>query len=532
MAATSNKHQGTLADVGVVFDKPNVPNAAILMSSLRHLGYSNQSAIADLIDNSIDADANDIAVEVAREQGDFVISVLDNGVGMDEQTLDEAGKLGSDTERNVASDLGLYGMGLVTASISIGRRLRVLTKTDSNPLLVSVTDLDEMVTRNEFVKHLAPATKADHREFEETFRRNELEVPETGTVVTISKSDGMQYKSTGHFVNALRKDLAQTFRHYLAAGKALRINGDLAEPVDPLHLDLDGVKVFSDETYDFKFTDADGVGITEKFRLKIVVLPDFGIDGNKERGFDIKNQGFYVLRNSREIAAAQTLGLFVKHGEFNLFRAELYVPATMDAVLGVNFMKRDVKPSQALTDKLREVAAGQLKTIRKQRKNKVVKEDRPDQHDEAARLITAKSHLLVKPKAEIEKRSRRTIRDGDRRDGKEPDGERTRIPQRKTQLTQADLNCRFETVSLSEGGPIFEAHQEGRTIIIQWNVDHPFYQRFVVEGNGDQGLVTAIDFVMWAWASAELMVYEDGKSADLLDQMKSLISMNTRTLLK
>jgi hypothetical protein len=44
--------------------------------------------------------------------------------------------------------------------------------------------------------------------------------------------------------------------------------------------------------------------------------------------------------------------------------------------------------------------------------------------------------------------------------------------------------------------------------------------------------VTAIDFFIWAWASAELLVYEDGKVADLLDQMKTLISMNTRTLLK
>jgi hypothetical protein len=107
-----------------------------------------------------------------------------------------------------------------------------------------------------------------------------------------------------------------------------------------------------------------------------------------------------------------------------------------------------------------------------------------------------------------------------------------RLNLRKTQITARDLRCRFEQVSLGEGGQIFEAYQEGRTIIVQCNVDHPFYQRFVIENQGDEGLVTAIDFFIWAWASAELMVYEDGKVAELLDQMKTLISMNTRTLLK
>ena len=341
----------------------------------------------------------------------------------------------------------------------------------------------------------------------------------------------MQYTSTGHFLNSLKKDLAQTFRYYLAAGKRIVVNGDALEPIDPLHLDLDGVKVFSDDDYELAVKDEAGNDTVHKFRLKIVTLPDFGTDGNLERGFTLKNQGFYLLRNNREIAAAQTLGLFNRHSEFNLFRAELHVPATMDDVLGVNFTKREVKPKQAVVDKLRQVAGGQLKTIRAQRWKKREKNEHTDQHDEAARLITSKSHLLVKPKAEVEQRAPRgdsasTDRDQSKKTGRE----RTNL--RSTRLTTADLRCRFEQVSLGEGGQIFEAYQEGKTIIVQWNVDHPFYQRFVTSPDADAGLVTAIDFFIWAWASAELYVYEDGKVADMLSQLKSLISMNTRTLLK
>jgi Histidine kinase-, DNA gyrase B-, and HSP90-like ATPase len=512
------------------FDKPNLPNAAILMSSLRHLGYSNHAAVADLIDNSLDADAQNIAVEVTREKGDFVISVADDGIAMDDPTLDEAAKLGSDTARSVASDLGLYGMGLVTASVSIGRRLQVITRPADGVARVAISDLDEILAKNEFVKYQGLAKPDELTVFEATYRRNGLEVPATGTIVTISKSDGMQYTTTGHFVNSLKKHLAQTFRYYLAAGKRIRVNGEDLQPIDPLHLELDGVKVFSDEDYDFTFKDADGKEITEKVRVRLVTLPDFGTDGNKERGFTLKSQGFYILRNNREIAEAQTLGLFNRHSEFNLFRAEVLVPATMDDILGVNFTKREVRPKQAFTDKLRQVVGGQLKTIRAQRWKKRVKDERTDQHQEAARLITAKSHLLVKPKAEIERRGPRTKRtEVGRRDGKETGKERKNL--RKTQLTPDDLRCRFEQVSLGEGGQIFEAYQEGRTIIVQWNVDHPFYQRFVTSSEADEGLITAVDFFIWAWASAELMVYEDA-NAEMLDQMKTLISMNTRTLLK
>jgi hypothetical protein len=534
MASTVSKDQYELVGSDILFNDENQPNAAILMRSLRHLGYNNHSAIADLVDNSIDAEAAHIGVEVLRDKGDFVISIMDDGHAMDRSVLDEALKLGSNTERNAASDLGLYGMGLVTASNSIGRRLEVLTRQDVGALLRSVSDLDEIIAQNRFVKYLGVGDEADAARFDQMFMRNGLEVPSSGTIVTIGKSDGMKYSSTGHFVNALKKHLAQTFRYYLAAGKEIRVNDEALTPIDPLGLDVEGTKVFSDDVYDFKFTDGDGNEITEKFRLKMVVLPDYGVDGNRERGFDIKHQGFYVLRNNREIAEAETLGLFVKHGEFNLFRAELSVPATLDDVLGVNFTKREVKPNQAFLDKLRQVTAGQLKTIRSQRKRKVVKDERTDAHDEAARLITAKSHLLVKPKARIEER---TKRDGTKEsdatiDGKTTDDGRTRSNFQKTKLTKADLNCRFEQVSLGEGGQIFEAEQQGRTIIVQWNIDHPFYQRFVLDAGGDEGLVTAIDFFIWAWASAELLVYEDGKVADLLDQMKSLISMNTRTLLK
>lgn len=78
----------------------NPPNAAKLISSLRHSGYDNYTAIEDLIDNSIDADAKMIRVIAENKNGVPRIMIFDNGTGMDAEVLDEALKLGSDTSKN------------------------------------------------------------------------------------------------------------------------------------------------------------------------------------------------------------------------------------------------------------------------------------------------------------------------------------------------------------------------------------------------------------------------------------------------
>ena len=141
------------------FDRPNDPNPGRLVDSLRYLGYGNYEAIADLVDNSIDADANVISVRIQQRETQIQILIADNGAGMDIGTLDEAMKLGSLTVRDMNSDLGKFGMGLVTASLSIARRCHVITRAGKD-CFSSAWDVDDIVANNAFRKHLAPATQA------------------------------------------------------------------------------------------------------------------------------------------------------------------------------------------------------------------------------------------------------------------------------------------------------------------------------------------------------------------------------------
>ena len=107
--------------------------------SLRNSGYSNYEAVGDPVDNSIDANANIIKIDA--EFGKIpIISITDDGIGMDQDKLLEAMTLGSKTKHN-ESDLGTFGLGLNLSCLSIGKCFNVLTKTKDGEILSATLDV-------------------------------------------------------------------------------------------------------------------------------------------------------------------------------------------------------------------------------------------------------------------------------------------------------------------------------------------------------------------------------------------------------
>src|SRR5690606_38707674 len=108
------------------------PSAASLSASLRDLGYSLETAIADLIDNSISAGADSINIICDVSNPDPVVIVHDNGNGMREDELLSAMRHGTANPRNTRAphDLGRFGLGLKTASFSQCRSLTVASVQD------------------------------------------------------------------------------------------------------------------------------------------------------------------------------------------------------------------------------------------------------------------------------------------------------------------------------------------------------------------------------------------------------------------
>ena len=103
------------------------PPADALSESLRGFGYSVETALADIVDNSISARAKNVWIKIVLSGPQASIRIVDDGNGMDEKTLREAMRLGSQNPLapRSAADLGRFGLGMKTASFSQCRRLTV-----------------------------------------------------------------------------------------------------------------------------------------------------------------------------------------------------------------------------------------------------------------------------------------------------------------------------------------------------------------------------------------------------------------------
>ena len=111
------------------------PRAASLVESLRDIGYTFHAAVADVVDNSITAQATEIEILDNSDPDYPAIGIVDNGHGMAEPELTEAMRLGtrSPTDEREPFDLGRFGLGMKTAAFSQCRRLTVITRRRTSP---------------------------------------------------------------------------------------------------------------------------------------------------------------------------------------------------------------------------------------------------------------------------------------------------------------------------------------------------------------------------------------------------------------
>ena len=103
------------------------PRAMAMLESLRGLGYSTAAALADIVDNSISARASEVSIDFHWDGSNSRVLILDDGRGMSDPELEGAMRLGDKNPlaTRETHDLGRFGMGLKTASLSQCRRLTV-----------------------------------------------------------------------------------------------------------------------------------------------------------------------------------------------------------------------------------------------------------------------------------------------------------------------------------------------------------------------------------------------------------------------
>jgi hypothetical protein len=335
------------------------PDAGAMLSSLRAIGYSLPTAVADLVDNSVSAGAKSLAIDGLWAGADTTLRVVDDGRGMSREELLAAmrlGGVGPDVER-AALDLGRFGLGLKTASFSQCRRLTVVTRSsDDQDAHGACWDLDHVRNAGEWeLLLLDPAATQQWAD--------QLPTAGTGTVVVWEHADRIVGSSPdapgvqARFREQLRlvqDHLALTFHRFLrGSGRVtISVNGNEVVPVDPFMEDHDATQNLGDEPLHFH-------GAT--VRVTPFVLPHRSKLTEAERrigglGDWNGHQGFFIYRNRRLLVAGDWLRLFSKEEHHKLARIRVELPNTLDDAWQIDVRKAIARPPGVLREQLKRIA--------------------------------------------------------------------------------------------------------------------------------------------------------------------------------
>lgn len=325
------------------------PFAPILMESTRAIGYSIEAAIADVIDNSIAAKASKIDIDFFPLDGAY-ISILDNGKGMDENELVKAMQYGSRNplDKRSSLDLGRYGLGMKTASLSQCRVLTVISKQN-----------DSVAGAQWNLNHVNEAQSwsliiLDEQEIKSKINWAKLSEYKHGTLVIWEELDKFSIgdidvqNAFSKKMISIREHLSLVFHRYLTGEQGLKkisikMNNNPVVPADPFCIKK------SQQLMDDESINVNG----EKILVRPFILPHISkltkkeIDemGGKE-GLR-KKQGFYVYRNKRLIVGGTWFRLMRKGELSKLARVQVDIPNSLD-----DLWTLDIKKSQAIPPEL------------------------------------------------------------------------------------------------------------------------------------------------------------------------------------
>jgi hypothetical protein len=333
------------------------PSAARLTSSLRDIGYDFVSATADLIDNSISAGATDVAVEIVFDGPDSAVYIADNGSGLNAQAMTEALRFGSRRTYGLG-ELGRYGLGLKTASLSQARSVTVVSRpAERKRPLWRCLDLDLVVELDDWI--------LSEEANDETIRTcKELLGAGTGTVVVWQKLDrvlpasgaggGWAKRRFEVLVEKTKRHLAMVFHRFLSGENnaprvSMSVNGDKVHAWDPFVRHEPATQQLP--TQEFELESTTGVGSVE---LKRYILPGrntfSSIEGFERAAGPLnwnRQQGLYVYRENRLVQWGSWAGTRGIDEHTKLARASLDFTSELDEVFNINVAKMRVSvPAQ------------------------------------------------------------------------------------------------------------------------------------------------------------------------------------------
>lgn len=352
-----------------------IPSARRMVRSLRDMGYDFTQAVADVVDNSIEAGATRIEIDVEFEGEDSWVRIVDNGRGMGAAEVLEAMRYGSERDYG-EDDLGKFGLGLKTASLSQCQRLTVASRRSKNRRRIAAFawDLDHIYDTN-----LWEVLRLPSREL-----RPLLKTPlknSTGTIVLWERLDrilGYKYphgefarKKLSQMCRDLEFHLGMVFHRFLSGDVPRRrrlqlsINKNDVRAWDPFCRQEHETKVLQSTVVPIEHN-----GVNGKVLFQPYILPRQDRFSSQE-AFQAASgpsnwnlqQGFYIYRANRMIQSGGWSNLRGPDEHTKLARIAVSFLPDLDEAFKINVAKMRVQMPMQIRDVVKESIVGPVSSL-------------------------------------------------------------------------------------------------------------------------------------------------------------------------
>lgn len=517
------------------------PDPGRTIEGLRDTGYKFETAVADVVDNSIAAHATKIDVRVGLDfRNEIVLTIADNGRGMNQKELIQAMTYGSPAKADPAS-LGKFGLGLKTASTAFCRRLSVISRSSVSKInLMATWDLDHVVSKNKWLLQLSESPNQDALE-----HLDSIADKGSGTVVLWEKVDRLlrQYHTPGGAAERkalkrrcqiLKEHLAITYQRFLdrrdsrAQNIQISLNGENVKPWDPFQTEIS--ELVAKDTIPVQIQD-NGDEIDAEFSVKAFILPrreEFPEDGMaKAAKLSADKQGLYIYREQRLIHSTGWLGMFQNEPHGTLLRVEFSFDHRLDTAFHL-----DVKKSQILlNDDLWVWLKDQFLTAPRREANRRYREGRKliaekkskSAHDLSNQSIRVKESEVGGPEVRISNLETGEV------EVTNPQGKH--LLRLKIASASKPGEVFIQPVGEVADGLLFEPALIEMHKAVRINTQHPYYHKVYVPNLNQSVTIQGMDSLFWALCVAELST-TSGTTNEAFKDMRFEVSRILRKLVE
>jgi len=507
---------------------------------MRDIGYKSTAfAMAELIDNSIQADASHIDIVFGFDSGTMPtqIAIIDDGYGMEPTMVRASLVWGAGTRAENRAGFGKYGYGLPSASVSQCHRVTVYSKTEEGSWHSAYLDIDEIKdgswTKNGRIempverKTELPKFVVDHLKSKDRWKSFTH-----GTVVVWGgELDRIDYRQREKLRANLLTHLGVIYRNYLVA-TPMTVDGQNVQPCDPLFLtpgfryyDLDEDRAIP---LDPAIVDVKDKGkVLGQMRVRYARMPATffrkpeakhtnkpGRQTNERLDIADANNGIIFMRNGRQIDVVRpprSLASFNATTD-RYWAVEVDFDATLDELFSITTSKQQVKPDESVWDMLKDSAKmfsaiGQMRTAYGKEAAQLatkIESDKTAKRASVEAIEAAEKFRTTpqpKPTAERAKEAENNLDQAASRRAK-TSGLQPESVKRELEASRQGVDHAVETEDLP-GAPFYRCIQEGGTRVLYLNVSHPFYTKLYQGPGSNARLRAGLEVLLWTLGNAE-----------------------------